>query len=261
MIVVVLGMHKSGTTLVAETLHHSGIHMADVSDDLGYDESNKFERHDTQRMNRQLLRPVLVPTRKGFGLRNAGLDRAGYERNLDSLAWVRRRALARLVQHAPVEPIDDLEASMDRIHEHWGFKDPRTCLTYPWWRRALPEHHVVAIYRPFDEVMLRYRAGRTSPIRTIRIARNWIVHNELLAQHLEGRSDAVLLRYDELMSDDREFERLRDHLGVDLVDRRKPDLYRARHNPAARSTTLRLPPGVRRRAVHIEARLDGVRSR
>ena len=30
MIVCVLGMHKSGTTLVAETLHHSGVHMADV---------------------------------------------------------------------------------------------------------------------------------------------------------------------------------------------------------------------------------------
>lgn len=261
MIVVVLGMHKSGTTLVAETLHHSGIHIADVPEQLGYDESNKFERHETQRLNRRLLRPALVPTGKGFMLRNAGVDRAGYERNLDSLAWVRRRALARVVQQTSVEPIDELVATLDAAHAHWGFKDPRTCLTYPWWNRALPAHRIVAVYRPFDEVMLRYRASWTSPIRTIRIARNWMIHNELLAEHLTDRSDSVLLRYDELMSDDREFERLSGYLDVDLVDRRKPQLYRARRDRAEPTATLRLPPTLRRRVERVESRLDAIRSR
>ena len=261
MIVVLLGMHKSGTTLVAETLHHSGIHMADVPDELGYDESNKFERHEAQRINRRLLHPVLVPTRQGFALRNAGLDRAGYERNVDSLAWVRRRALAQLVDRAPTEPVTEMVTTLDDQHEHWGFKDHRTCLTYQWWQRALPEHRVVAVYRPFDEVILRYRARWRSPIRTLRIARSWIIHNELLADHLEARSDFVLLRYDELMGDDIEFARLCDYFGLDLVDRRKPELYRARRGGAADApATMWLPAVIRRRVERIEARLDGIRA-
>lgn len=261
MIVVVLGMHKSGTTLVSETLHHSGIHMADVPDDLGYDDSNKFERHESQRLNRRVLEPVLVPTRKGFTLRNAGVDRAGYERNLDSLAWVRRTALERRIERFPVSPIADLVSELDDRHPDWGFKDPRTCLTYGWWRRGLPEHRVVAIYRSFDEVMLRYRAAWTSPIRTARVARNWILHNELLIGHLADRDDFVLLRYDELMGDQREFARLGTYLDVELVDRRDPDLYRARRSAGTdRPAPVRLPRSMRRRVDLVEAALDGIRS-
>jgi hypothetical protein len=261
MIVVLLGMHKSGTTLVAETLHDSGIHMAEVPDELSYDESNKYERHEAQRINRRLLRPVLVPTRQGFALRDAGLDRAGYERNVDSLAWVRRRPLATLVDRASTEPVMEMVRDLDDEHEHWGFKDPRTCLTYGWWQRALPTHRVVAVYRPFDEVMLRYRARWWSPIRTLRVARSWMIHNELLAEHLEARSDFVLLRYDELMGDDAEFERLCSYVGLDLVDRRKPEMYRARMGDAENApTAIWMPAMLRRRVRRIEARLDGIRA-
>ena len=259
MIVCVLGMHKSGTTLVAETLHHSGVHMADVPDDLGYDDSNKYERHEAQRINRVVLGPVLVPTWKGFRLRNAGLDRAGYQINLDSISWVRRGRLRRAVDEAPTEPIAAMVASLASDDEHWGFKDPRTCLTYQWWSRSLPDHRVVAVYRPFDEVMMRYKVKWTSPVRLLRVARTWIVHNELLLEHLARRSDFVLLRYDEFMTDDHELGRLRSYLGVPLTDRRRPDLYRARADSTGASPTVWLPPTLRRRAERVERQLDEVR--
>ena len=256
MIICVLGMHKSGTTLVAETLHHSGVHMAEVPAGLGYDQSNKFERHEAQRLNRAVLGPVLVPTVRGFRLRNAGLDRAGYEINLDSIAWVRRRRLSRVLADASSRPIEELAARVGADHTDWGFKDPRTCLTYSWWRRSLPEHRVVAIYRPFDEVLLRYRVAWTRPIRLLRVARSWIVHNEMLAEHLEALDDFVLIRYDALMGDDDEFARLRRYVGIDLDDRRRPELYRARSASTATRRRLWLPSTIRARAERIEARLD-----
>ncbi len=260
MIVCVLGMHKSGTTLLAETLHKSGIHMADVPDGLGYDQSNKFERHEAQRINRRLLHDVLVPTLKGFRLRNAGLDRAGYQINLDSIAWVVRRRLGRALAAAPSDPIVEMVDALDREHEDWGFKDPRTCLTYSWWRRALPDHRLVAVYRPLDEVLMRYRTRWRSPIRLVRVARSWIVHNEMLADHLDASSDFVLLRYDDMMSDDREFERLQEYIGRPLEDCRRPELYRARRAPVdAGGTVVWLPRRVVQRATRVETRLDRIR--
>lgn len=260
MIVCVLGMHKSGTTLLAETLHHSGIHMADVPEHLGYDDSNKFERHEAQRLNRAVLQPALVPTIRGYRLRDAGLDRAGYQINVDSIAWVRRRRLPDVLEQASPAPIHEMATSLDARHEHWGFKDPRTCLTYEWWRRSLPEHRVVAIYRPFGEVLLRYRVRWRSPIRLVRVARSWLVHNEMLVSHLEARPDHVLLRYDELMGDDDEFGRLGDYLGLPLRDRRRPELYRARGSARSRSDAgIWLPPPLVERAASVERRLDRIR--
>ena len=56
MIHVVLGMHKSGTTLVSELLHHAGIDMVDAADpDTSYDHGNKWERDSTKQVNHAIL--------------------------------------------------------------------------------------------------------------------------------------------------------------------------------------------------------------
>lgn len=260
MIVCVLGMHKSGTTLVAETLHHSGIHMADVPDDLGYDDSNKFERHEAQLLNRDYLRPVLIPTIKGFRLRHAGLDRAGYPINVDSVALVRTRRLRHVAATGPTAPIESMVADISARHDDWGFKDPRTCLTYELWKRALPSHRVVAIYRPFDEVLMRYRVSWKRPIRLARVARSWLVYNEMMVAHLEASSDFLLLRYDELMHDDDELARVGTYLGITLTDRRRADLYRARGSrDAPVQAPVRLPRFLMRRAAAVQDRLDQIR--
>ena len=41
MVFVLLGMHKSGTTMIAQTLHHSGI-------DMGVENPNKLYDHGEQ---------------------------------------------------------------------------------------------------------------------------------------------------------------------------------------------------------------------
>ena len=253
MIVCVLGMHKSGTTLIAETLHHSGVHMADVDESLGYDDANKYERHDAVRANRALLTPALIPTVEGYRLRNGGTNRAGYPVNRDSLAFVRRSTLETQLRSADRSSIAALVSTLGQQHDNWGFKDPRTCLTYGAWRAELPDHHLIAVYRPLDQVLARYRASWTSPIRLARVARNWMIHNAMTLEHLEAAPHHVVLRYDRLMADPNGFDRVRDYLGLDLVDRRDPSLYRAR---ASRDDARWLPAPVRRRAQAIEDALD-----
>ncbi len=106
MIYIVLGMHKSGTTLVAQTLHAAGINMGDFDESLTYDTNNKYERHDTQELNRDLLHGYLIPPldyllRKPF---RPDYDQAGYRRNKDSIALIRSRALQNRLHTQPPPP-------------------------------------------------------------------------------------------------------------------------------------------------------------
>ena len=55
MIYVVLGMGNSGTSLLARTLHASGIHMGDGVDTISYDEGGYGERRKFRELNRSML--------------------------------------------------------------------------------------------------------------------------------------------------------------------------------------------------------------
>lgn len=213
MIVVVLGMHKSGTTLVSRLLHHSGIEMLDADDQRSYDQGNQYERERTLRLNDRLL---------------------GSE-GLESIS----------IRSMPASDVaDDIEGEMRELIEDlsgsrttWGFKDPRTCLTYPLWERVLPPHRIVAVMRTPQEVWLRYRRTHRNPLRRMvrawRVADAWTRHNFGIIDTLEHTSQpAILLDYRLLVTTDDEFRRLEGFLGQDLVDERRPDLYRNRADRA-----------------------------
>ena len=145
MIVVVLGMHKSGTTLVAEILHRGGIAMVDrVPEASDYDERFFFERDEAVAINKALL-----------GRDAYSLDTVRLRPRADDPALRRR--------------IADLVADLDARHGDWGFKDPRTCLTWPVWRELLPPHRLVCVYRHPLAVEGHYRIrNRQTSFRALR---------------------------------------------------------------------------------------------
>ena len=104
MIFVVLGMHKSGTTLVSQILHHSGVNMGDFQENISYDEGNKYERESTLEVDMEILG-------------------AGDYRVLD-LRSSRRLRLDEGIYHKMREII----AGCGSRYEDWGFKDPRALL-------------------------------------------------------------------------------------------------------------------------------------
>ncbi len=251
MIYVVLGMHKSGTTLVAEILHASGINMGAFEAHLDYDKGNKLERHETQAFNRQFLHGLLLPPLDYLARRpfQPQIAPAGYERNKDSLALVRQGALRRRLAAAPPDEWHALIARCQAAHADWGFKDPRTCLTYPAWRRALPAHRVIVVYRHVEALVRRYRTqGWRRLPRLYRTLYAWTLYNRLALAAAAGApaaepggvgKAAIVLNYERLMDGDEEFARLAAFVGRPLVDRRRPDLYRRRPDGEA------LPPAAR----------------
>jgi hypothetical protein len=114
-------------------------------------------------------------------------------------------------------------------HQNWGFKDPRTCLTYPVWRRALPPHRLVVVYRHYSQLIERYRVTRWNLPRLFHVLYSWTLHNKLVCGYLaELDQPHIVLSYERLMVDDQEYDRLRSFVDPDLVDVRNPDLYRRR---------------------------------
>ena len=211
MIHVVLGMHKSGTTLVSQMLHDSGIDMDDVIDaHVSYDQGNKYERQSVLHLNLELL------------------DAPDY-----SILNIARPAT---LQASPAQRdrIRQIVSAGEERYEDWGFKDPRTCLTYPLWAEALPPHRLIVVYREPGEVWPRYTLKRAHHFlnnfeRAWQYLNRWYEHNAAILECLAATNQPhIVLSYRELMNGDQELRRLEEFVGRPLVDRRRGGLYRNR---------------------------------
>lgn len=211
MVTLVLGMHKSGTSLLAELLHRSGIAMGDLAAEgsaADYDAGHKFEDAQVQAVNKGLL---------GFG-ESYRLPPGPLRPNAEQ-----RAAMQALV------------AAREARGEDWGFKDPRTVLTYTAWQDVLPPHRILAVYRHPGEVWGHYRkhGPRGRPWRRLRwllaILGAWSAYNRRLLDIVAGApaGSALLVSYARLMdSADPAFGRVEAFLGRPLVDARRPGRYR-----------------------------------
>jgi hypothetical protein len=209
-IYVVLGMHKSGTTLVSQILHHSGVNMGgpEVETGRSYDEGNKYEREDTKAVNEEIL----------GSLDKFSLDIVPPERLPVPSAEMQAEMRA-------------IVAECDSAWSDWGFKDPRTYLTYPLWQDVLPEHRVIVVFRRPDEMWRRYRPRNPLmiPIRACQLMKRWCECYGRILDYLETtRAPSIVLGYRRLMTTNAEFERLEGFVGAKLKDQRQPSLYRGR---------------------------------
>lgn len=127
---VVLGAHRSATSLVAKGLHESGVHMGD--DLLGATSSNRcghYEDLSVIRLNDRILAAA-------GGAWDAPPSAAGVEAVADRFA-------------------DDAVGYIDgrSVRELWGWKDPRTVLTWPVWRSHLTgDVHLIHVVRGARQV-------------------------------------------------------------------------------------------------------------
>lgn len=209
--IIVLGMHKSGTSLVSMMLHRSGISMVDAEESGGYDDGNHFERTATNALNKRMLGGA-----SGSSIRT-------FERLDES--------------NVPPELIGEAKRVVDELerqHHAWGFKDPRTCLTYPLWKQVLPRHKLICVYRAPAEVHAHYTRKRSiDPTRGIRTLRAWYEYNlgMLDAFQQAQEQERLLLDYGKLMQDDVDIARLARFVGRTISDVRDPRLRRARSDP------------------------------
>jgi len=213
LIYVILGMHKSGTTLISQILHHSGINMGEnIDPGITYDQGNKYERRSTRALNLEIL---------GLDLRSPSFD-LDVSPDMLQLSGDQRRRMVELIRQC------------NEAYPDWGFKDPRTCLVYPLWASVLPEHRIIATYRPPAQIWPRYRHRHLhhyhqNPSLAWRLMKGWCRYNANILTYLQDAdSDFLVLDYQEFMANDAEFNRLQDFVGRRLYDGRTGSLYRSR---------------------------------
>lgn len=217
--IVVLGMHRSGTSSVTNVIAAMGAYVGEEGELLDATEANPrghWERRDVYEVSQALLR-------------QAGADWWRVS-NFNAHAIAREPRDEALASFTPI--LDELDA-----HRPWVLKDPRLCLLLPVFRPLLSSPVAVVVNRDPVEVALSLRRRDGFPLAAGLALWEVYVRSALAATTNMPR---VLVRYADLVAEPvAETKRLAaelEGLGVQVVspdddvitDIVKGDLYRNR---------------------------------
>jgi hypothetical protein len=186
--VLVLGMHRSGTSLVAGSLHLLGLAVSgrdDLITGMPWNPAGHWESRSLSQANDNLLAEM---GRSWWYPPPAGAEYSEVSSRL-------------------VTTTDDAAAHFRRTYPSvpWVWKDPRLSLLLPFWRQALGESRAaVFVHRDPLEVArsLELRNGFPTSFGVAL----WARYNRLVLEH--GRGLAMLVvRYDDLVEDPEEWIR------------------------------------------------------
>ena len=211
MLYVVLGMHKSGTTLVSQILHNSGVNMVEVAKTgVSYDEGNKYERESALALNMEIL------------------DVSNYE--VRDLPQPKNLTLT----PAQREKMRDIIVSATDKYSDWGFKGCGRPIHTHCGGRSYRSNCIIGIYRSPDEIWPRFRwrglrKRYMNPLWAWQFLSRWMEHNLSLIEYLQSAtSPYLLLDYRKLMVTDTEIERLQAFTGFPIKDTRRRELDRTK---------------------------------
>jgi 2-polyprenyl-3-methyl-5-hydroxy-6-metoxy-1,4-benzoquinol methylase len=168
-------MHRSGTSLVARVLNDCGLYLGPDQELMKPNEDNREGFWENVRFVD--LNEALLAALRGAWDRPPVIEN-GWE-ELPEIEPLRERALELVAQFRP--------------HEPWGWKDPRSSLTLPFWRRLLPDLTIVACVRDPIEVADSLAArGLLSQHEALEL---WLTYNRRLVETVPLR-ELTVVHYD-----------------------------------------------------------------
>ena len=155
--VIILGMHRSGTSLLAGSLETAGLYLGEVNHAAPFNRKGNKENEAIRDFNDALL------ARGGASWQRPPKGQVSWERSDEE----RARALV---------------APWLRAARPWGFKDPRAIWTVEGWLRLLPGARLIGVFR-HPSLVVRSLTARTGDLAIGRgeALRLWCAYNaELL---------------------------------------------------------------------------------
>jgi len=209
-VLVITGMHRSGTSLVASYLERAGLDIGgellgpDVGNPKGYFEDARM--HD---IHLEMLRRHGIAD--GFTVSDTDVPIAIDEKDVE---LAERTVLSRL-------PL-----------AQWGWKEPRTALFLDLWRRVLPEANYLFLVRPplavLDSLLRRASNAsvRDEPVRGLQ---QWRLHNAEMKRFTDANPAHVMWCTAEgfVREPQKLIEGLRVRFGFDLAQPAFDDIFDA----------------------------------
>jgi DNA repair exonuclease SbcCD ATPase subunit len=190
-IVIVLGMHRSGTSLLSNILHLLGIDMVDQPTHASKsNETGFWERPEIVALHDDILQALGAPV--GSPMHAVPL-KAGWWRN-PKIRDLKKR------MH------DVMATHLAQVRRPWGFKDPRTCRLLPLWGEILEEldvspRFVWAVRHPAEaaaSMSLKNPQARPIPVAQSEVM--WLAYNYDILRHA-GRHWPIIVPYDSWFED------------------------------------------------------------
>ncbi len=197
--VVVIGMHRSGTSFLTRILHHNGIFM-------GINQSGVNEARFFLKMNIKIL------DTNGFRYDQPGVPTDCTTRF--TYSEFKRNFLGQPLRYG-------IYKKVIRDRGDWGWKDPRNTYTLPYWLKYFPDMKVVHIYRNGIDVAMSlflrnsklkkknsyYSDSLNDKVEALKLWEKYYIQAESYREILGDRF--ITLKYEELVLENKnEIQRL-----------------------------------------------------
>src|SRR5450432_1366051 len=172
-IICILGMHRSGTSALTRVLNLIGVDLganeALTTEPVADNPRGYWEHHELTAISDAILK------RYGWSWDDPPLLPPG---------WETGAAIDDLRQRAQ-QLIKDQFAEV----QIWGWKDPRTCLTLPFWQQLLPNmRYIICLRNPVDVARSLEHRDHLSPEKSSLL---WLTYVSAALRHSDGNSRLV----------------------------------------------------------------------
>ncbi|WP_158798228.1 hypothetical protein [Pedobacter sp. L105] len=149
-ILVIAGMHRSGTSLISQWLYRCGLNLGDslLGAAIGNIEGH-FEDTDFLRFHEDTLA----------------------ENNSSTYGFI-HESISNLSRYQK-EKLKGLVGFKSEMREQWGWKEPRTCLFLEHYREIIPDAYYLIIVRDFNATVSSLIHRDFKNMETKYLARNW----------------------------------------------------------------------------------------
>ena len=173
---IVLGMHRSGTSCLTGIAEQCGVMLGEVFTENPHNKKGNRESAKIQELNNDVLRT------------NGG----AWDRPVDVTRWTTDQSKRR---------DEILDGFRQGYGLWWGFKDPRAVLTLPFWLEAIGDPRFIGTYRHPYYVALSLEARNQMTLDDS--YKLWQTYNERIITYIE-RFEFQLVDFD---LDDREYRK------------------------------------------------------
>ncbi len=170
--ILVLGMHRSGTSCLAGSLQEAGVYLGKVHEWNPYNKKGNRESQSVMNLHDELL--------AYNNMRWDALPEKGVELTWNSDLCSRRSDI--------IDRMSEGAANSGSIY--WGFKDPRTILAYKFWADSLEKFQCVGTFRnPLDVSRSLVSRGGMTLAEGLNL---WLFYNRKLLELLVEKQFPLL---------------------------------------------------------------------